>query len=47
MSLSDALYALGNAGYKVGVKGSGVVTTQSITAGNAASKGTKIFIELQ
>lgn len=47
MSLSDALYALGNAGYKVGVKGSGVVTTQSISAGNAAPKGSKIFIELQ
>lgn len=47
MSLSDALYALGNAGYKVGVKGSGVVTTQSIAAGSAAPKGSKIFIELQ
>jgi cell division protein FtsI (penicillin-binding protein 3) len=47
MSLSDALYALGNAGYKVGVKGSGVVTTQSVTAGSAAAKGAKIFIELQ
>ena len=47
MSLSDALYALGNAGYKVGVKGSGVVTTQSITAGSASPKGSKIFIELQ
>lgn len=47
MSLSDALYALGNAGYKVGVKGSGVVATQSIAAGNASPKGSKIFIELQ
>jgi len=47
MSLSDALYALGNAGYKVRVKGSGVVTTQSIIAGSAAPKGAKIFIELQ
>jgi cell division protein FtsI (penicillin-binding protein 3) len=47
MSLSDALYALGNAGYKVGAKGSGVVTTQSVTAGSAAHKGSKIFIELQ
>lgn len=47
MSLSDALYALGNAGYKVGVRGSGMVTTQSITAGSVAPKGSKIFIELQ
>jgi Cell division protein FtsI/penicillin-binding protein 2 len=47
MSLSDALYALGNAGYKVGAKGSGVVTTQSVTAGSVAHKGSKIFIELQ
>ncbi|GAA4096061.1 penicillin-binding protein [Mucilaginibacter panaciglaebae] len=47
MSLSDALYALGNAGYKVGAKGSGVVTTQSIIAGSAARKGSKIFIELE
>ncbi|WP_214071369.1 penicillin-binding protein [Mucilaginibacter sp. dw_454] len=47
MSLSDALYVLGNAGYKVGVKGSGVVTTQSVTAGSVAPKGAKIFIELQ
>ncbi|MCC8424133.1 penicillin-binding protein [Mucilaginibacter sp. UR6-11] len=47
MSLSDALYVLGNAGYKVGVKGSGVVTTQSVSGGSLASKGSKIFIELQ
>lgn len=47
MGLSDALYLLGNAGYKVGVKGSGVVTAQSVTGGSAIPKGSKIIIELQ
>jgi cell division protein FtsI (penicillin-binding protein 3) len=47
MGLSDALYALGNAGYKVSVKGSGVVSAQSIASGSAMPKGTKIAIELQ
>ena len=47
MGLSDALYALGNAGYKVTAKGSGVVTAQSITSGSAMPKGTKIEIDLQ
>ncbi|MGZ3753891.1 MAG: penicillin-binding protein [Mucilaginibacter sp.] len=47
MSLSDALYRLGNAGYKVSAKGSGMVTAQSITAGTAMPKGSKIAIELQ
>jgi cell division protein FtsI (penicillin-binding protein 3) len=47
MSLSDALYRLGNAGYKVSAKGSGMVTAQSITAGTVMVKGSKIAIELQ
>lgn len=47
MSLSDALYRLGNAGYKVSAKGSGMVTAQSITGGTAMPKGSKIAIELQ
>jgi len=47
MSLSDALYVLGNAGYKVSSQGSGVVVGQSVTAGTAAKKGTRISIQLQ
>lgn len=47
MGLSDALYALGNAGYKVGVRGSGTVNTQSVTGGSQIPKGSKITIELQ
>jgi cell division protein FtsI (penicillin-binding protein 3) len=47
MGLSDALYVLGNAGYKVGVRGSGVVSKQSSIGGSYMPKGTKILIELQ
>jgi len=47
MSLSDALYKLGNAGYKVTVKGSGVVTAQSVASGSSMPKGSRIAIELQ
>ena len=47
MGLSDALFALGNAGYKVAVKGSGAVNTQSVTGGSIIPKGSKITIELQ
>ncbi len=47
MGLSDALYMLGNAGYKVAVRGSGVVTGQSVTGGSLIPKGSKITIELQ
>jgi cell division protein FtsI (penicillin-binding protein 3) len=47
MGLSDALYVLGNAGYKAGVRGSGVVSTQSILAGTNLPKGSKVFIELK
>ena len=47
MGLSDALYVLGNAGYRVGVHGSGIVTTQSVTGGSMIPKGAKIIIELE
>jgi cell division protein FtsI (penicillin-binding protein 3) len=47
MGLSDALYVLGNAGYKVNIKGSGAVVKQSVTAGSNYPKGSKIAIELQ
>ena len=47
MGLSDALFALGNAGYKVAVRGSGVVNSQSVAAGSISPKGSKITIELQ
>ncbi len=47
MGLSDALYLLGNAGYKVAVRGSGSVISQSVTGGSIVPKGSKIIIELQ
>ncbi|RKR85462.1 cell division protein FtsI (penicillin-binding protein 3) [Mucilaginibacter gracilis] len=47
MGLSDALYTLGNAGYKVNVRGSGVVARQSVTGGSIIPKGSKIQIELE
>jgi cell division protein FtsI (penicillin-binding protein 3) len=47
MGLSDALYLLGNAGYKVTVRGSGSVTSQSVTGGSIIPKGSKILIQLQ
>jgi len=47
MDLSDALYRLGNAGYKVIARGSGMVTAQSVTGGSEIPKGSKITIELQ
>ena len=47
MGLSDALYLLGNAGYKVTARGSGVVANQSVIAGTVIPKGSKITIELQ
>jgi cell division protein FtsI (penicillin-binding protein 3) len=47
MGLSDALYVLGNAGYKVSVHGSGTVVKQSVTGGSIIPKGSKIIIELQ
>lgn len=47
MGLSDALYVLGNAGYKVTAHGSGAVAKQSVTGGSIIPKGSKITIELQ
>ena len=47
MGLSDALYVLGNAGYKVEARGSGVVVSQSATGDSLIPKGSKIIIELQ
>jgi cell division protein FtsI (penicillin-binding protein 3) len=47
MGLSDALYVLGNAGYKTNVHGSGVVASQSVTAGSTIPKGSKITLELK
>ena len=47
MDLSDALYVLGNAGYKVTVRGSGAVSNQSVTGGSYIPKGSKIIIQLQ
>jgi len=47
MGLSDALYTLGNAGYKAVVRGAGAVASQSVPAGNVLRKGSKVFIELR
>ncbi|QQL48612.1 penicillin-binding protein [Mucilaginibacter ginkgonis] len=47
MDLSDALYVMGNAGYKVAVRGSGLVKNQSVTGGSLIPKGSKIILELQ
>jgi len=47
MGLSDALYLLGNAGYKVTVRGSGSVISQSVAGGSIVPKGSKVLITLQ
>jgi cell division protein FtsI (penicillin-binding protein 3) len=47
MGLSDALYLLGNAGYRVTVRGSGVVKNQSVTGGSRIPKGSRIAITLE
>lgn len=47
MGLSDALYILGNAGYKVVARGSGTVIKQSVTGGSTIPEGAKLTIELQ
>jgi cell division protein FtsI (penicillin-binding protein 3) len=47
MGLSDALYAMGNAGYKVKVRGSGVVKNQSVTGGSMIPKGSRIELILE
>jgi cell division protein FtsI (penicillin-binding protein 3) len=47
MGLSDALYLMGNAGYKVTVRGSGMVKSQSVTGGSMIPKGSKIILTLE
>lgn len=47
MGLKDALYYLGNAGYKVVVRGSGKVVNQTITPGLKSSLNHPVFIELK
>ncbi|RCH54319.1 cell division protein [Mucilaginibacter hurinus] len=47
MGLSDALFAMGNSGYKVAVRGSGIVKNQSVTGGSVIPKGSKIILQLQ
>lgn len=47
MGLSDAIYVLGNAGYKVKARGSGIVSTQSVTVGSTMPKGSTINIVLE
>ncbi|MES2278044.1 MAG: penicillin-binding transpeptidase domain-containing protein [Bacteroidota bacterium] len=47
MGLSDAMYVLGNAGYKVSAKGSGVVLNQSAAVGSVMPKGSTITIVLE
>ena len=47
MGLSDALYVLGNSGYKVEVHGSGEVISQSATGESSIPKGSKIIIGLE
>ncbi len=47
MGLTDALYVLGNAGYRTTVRGSGIVARQSVTGGSIIPKGSRITIELE
>jgi len=47
MGLKDAVYHLGNAGYKVFVKGSGKVVRQTVMAGKKTARGYSISIELK
>ncbi|RYE19417.1 MAG: PASTA domain-containing protein, partial [Sphingobacteriaceae bacterium] len=47
MGLRDALFIMGNAGYKVAVVGSGTVIKQSVGAGSLIPKGSKIVLELE
>jgi cell division protein FtsI (penicillin-binding protein 3) len=46
MSIRDAVYILENQGLRVAFTGNGVVTKQSIQAGNKIIKGEKIILEL-
>lgn len=47
MGLKDALYCLGNAGYKVGVIGNGRVVAQTVTPGTRLPQKSAIQIELK
>src|SRR5690554_1425397 len=47
MGLKDALYILGNAGFKVAVNGKGKVVSQSLAAGEQLAKNLLISIELK
>jgi cell division protein FtsI (penicillin-binding protein 3) len=47
MGLRDALFIMGNAGYKIAVIGSGTVVRQSVGAGSLIPKGSKIVLELE
>ncbi len=47
MGLKDAVYYLGNAGYKVQVKGNGKVISQAIAAGTKYPQMSSVFIELK
>ena len=47
MGLKDALYVLGNAGFKVSVNGKGKVVNQSLAAGEQLAKNLLISIELK
>lgn len=47
MGLKDAVYFLGNAGYKVVVKGTGKVVSQAVAAGTKHPSASSVFIELR
>lgn len=46
MGLTDAIYAMENAGFKTSVKGKGRVTAQSLMAGQKLAAGSKVLLEL-
>jgi cell division protein FtsI (penicillin-binding protein 3) len=46
MGLRDALYMLENLGYRVQIKGKGIVVRQSVEPGSQAFKNQLIEIEL-
>ena len=45
--LSDAIYAIENAGYKCAFNGSGKVVSQSPSGGSRSSQGATVKIELK
>ena len=47
MGLRDALFIMGNAGYKIAVAGSGKVVKQSVEPRSMIPKGSKILLELE